>query len=271
MWDATMRTTRCLTCVPPTEPAVERPLPEQSAPEPDWGVAGRSAQRQYDSREGRRRAKLRAGWPFIVGASAFGAVVGVVLTAMTHVHSILLVAVGAAVPLLRLLPTPQHIDAWRSGAVGERVVGARLDALRSEGVLTVHDRRVPGRRTNIDHIAVSSAGVFVIDTKNVAGRVEAGGSSVRVAGRRQEKMVSGVQGQVEVVRAALADHGLPRELVRGVLCFTRADLPWLRPSPGGIALLYPRSLTKALRRPGPLSPDQVHAIATLLAQRLPAA
>jgi hypothetical protein len=207
----------------------------------------------------------------VVLLSAVGAMGGAVLAAALHAQTILFVGLGAVLPVLKLLPTPQHIDAWRSGAAGEREVGARLDKLRSTGVLTLHDRRVPGRRTNIDHIAVAPAGVFVIDTKNVAGKVSPTRSGLRVGGRRRDEMVTGVQGQVAVVREALGDEVTALEAVRGVLCFTRAELPWLRPSPGGIALLNPRGLSRMLRRPGPLRPEQVHHVARLLAQRLPAA
>jgi hypothetical protein len=113
--------------------------------------------------------------------------------------------------------------------------------------------------------------VFVIDTKNVAGKVTATRNGLRVAGRRRDGMVTGVQGQLAVVRQALDDQPLPMDAVRGVLCFTRADLPWLRPATGGIALLSPRGLARMLRGPGPLSPEQVQHLAMLLAQRLPVA
>ena len=84
-------------------------------------------------------------------------------------------------------------------------------------------------------------------------------------------MVTGVQGRIAVVREALDDQPLSPEAIRGVLCFSRAELPGPRPTPGGIALLNPRGLARTLRRPGPLSPDQVHHLATVLAQRLPIA
>jgi hypothetical protein len=165
--------------------------------------------------------------------------------------------------------TAQHIQAWRSGADGERAVGARLDAL--PGAVTVHDRRIPGSRANIDHIAVAPSGVYVVDSKNHAGKVVVTRSGLTVAGRRCDHMVPGVQKQVAVVRSALADQELPPDLVRGVLCFTRADLPWLRPSPGGVRLLHRKGLARELRRPGPLTPEQVRHVAGLLAARLPAA
>lgn len=275
-WDSATRATRCLVCLPSASTAQPTPaaVPATPVPQPrvaDFGSAGASAQRRFDAQEGRRRAQLRANWRWIVVASALGALGGAILTGATHTHTALFIALGSGLPVLKLLPTPQHIDAWRSGAAGERAVGARLDGLRSHGVLAVHDRRVPGKRTNIDHIVVAPTGVFVVDTKNVAGKVSVGRNSIRVAGRRRDEMISGVQGQVSVVRQALADQQLPADCIGGLLCFTRADLPWLRPSPAGIRLLYPRGLATLVRRPGPLPPDRVRDLASLLAERLPPA
>jgi hypothetical protein len=236
-----------------------------------WGAAGASAQRQFDRQEGRRRARLRSRWAGLVTLGIFGAIAGGVLAVILHVQMTLFMAVGAILPVLKVLTRHQHIDAWRSGALGEREVGARLDKLRAIGVLTLHDRRVPGRRTNIDHIVVAPVGVFVIDTKNVAGKVSATRNRLLVAGRRRDSMVTGVQGQIAVVREALHDQALAPEAIRGVLCFVRAELPWLRATPGGVALLSPRGLVRMLRRPGPLSPDEVRHLASVLAQRLPVA
>jgi hypothetical protein len=57
------------------------------------------------------------------------------------------------------------------------VVGARLDKARERGISALHDRRIPGTRANIDHIAVGPRGVFVIDAKKYTG-----GPSLRVEG-----------------------------------------------------------------------------------------
>ena len=126
-------------------------------------------------------------------------------------------------PVLRVFATPQHIDAWRSGAIGEREVGIRLDRLRVAGVLTLHDRRVLGRRTIIDHVAASAAGVFVIDTKNVVGKVIPTRNGRRVAGQRRDEMLTGVPGQIAAVRQALGDQRLSSDVVHGVLCFSRKE------------------------------------------------
>jgi hypothetical protein len=236
-------------------------------------VAGASAQREYHRREGRRRARVTAPLPLAV-RSGGGAVAGALVATFAHVGGALFVVFVlffAGLSALKSFDTPQHVDAWRSGADGERAVGAALDALRGDGVLTVHDRRIPGSRANIDHIAIAPSGIVVVDSKNHAGKVVVTGSGLTIAGRRRDGMVPGVQRQVAVVRRTLADQQLPPDLVRGVLCFTRADLPWLCPAPGGVQLLDRKGLARELRRPGPLAPEQVRHLAGTLAARLPPA
>ena len=57
--------------------------------------------------------------------------------------------------------------AFSKGAVGERRVAARLEELSGPGVLFLHNRRLgAGRRDgDVDHMALTSGGVFVIDAK----------------------------------------------------------------------------------------------------------
>ena len=45
-----------------------------------------------------------------------------------------------------------------------------LEARCGDLVELLHDRRIPGRRSNIDHLAVSPSGIWVIDSKRYAGR-----------------------------------------------------------------------------------------------------
>lgn len=272
IWDRASKTARCVTCSVPAQ-AEPRGVERAELLGPiDYGIAGASAQRLFDAKEARRRQRLRRNWWVLAVMAVAGAVVGGVVAHRLHTNVGLWVVVGGALPVLDLIRRPQHIDAWRSGAAGERAVGKMLDGLRVHGVVAIHDRRVPGRRTNIDHIVVAPTGVFVVDTKNVAGKVAASRSGVRVAGRRQDKMLDGVTGQVAVVQGALDEARVAPLKVRGVLCFAKAYLPWIRPHPRGIALLYPRGLRRALTKgEAVLARDQVNALATLLAIKLPPA
>ena len=272
IWDRVSKTATCVTCSLPAQadpPSIEQAEPVAAV---DFGIAGASAQRVFDARENRRKERLRRNWWVLaIMAVACGTFAGVVAHKL-HTSVVLWAAVGAALPVLDLIRRPQHIDAWRSGAAGERAVGKMLEGLRGKGVIAIHDRRVPSRRTNIDHIAVAPTGVFVVDTKNVAGKVAASRSGLRVAGRRQDKMLDGVAGQVTVVQGVLDQAGAAPVAVRGVLCFTRADLPWIRPQPRGISLFHPRGLRRALTKGDVvLTRAQMNAAATLLATKLPPA
>jgi hypothetical protein len=128
------------------------------------------------------------------------------------------------------------------------------------------DRRVPGTRANIDHIAIGPAGIFVIDAKRYSGRIElqrrGGLFSARtehlvVAGRDRTKLIDAVERQVHVVRAALdpADEDVP---VTGVLCFVDGHWPLF----GSIKLrevpvVPPHVLAKVCAARGPLQSDRV--------------
>lgn len=47
---------------------------------------------------------------------------GAILTGATNTHSALFVVLGAELPVLKVPPTPQHINAWRAGAACEGAV-----------------------------------------------------------------------------------------------------------------------------------------------------
>ena len=172
---------------------------------PDNGIAGASAQREYERRKARREERMRSKHPKLGGL------------------------------ILALSDEPQTTRSWASGAKGEVLVGARLDKLASESIAVLHDRRVPGTRANIDHVVVTAGGVFIVDPKRYVGkrpqlRVEGGFLRPRVeklivGGRDQTKLVEGVLGQVARVSAALADESIP---VSGVSVLRRRRLATVR-------------------------------------------
>jgi hypothetical protein len=142
---------------------------------------------------------------------------------------------------------------------------------------------MPQSRANIDHIAVSPSGVYVIDTKRYRGKIRVHRSlfaapKLRIAGRDQTRLLDGLAKQVGAVRAALADAALDVP-VGGCLCFVAPEglladsgLPVLRTLEiKGYPLYYPRRLAKRLNAPGPLTVDQVERVHAQLAQRLPPA
>ena len=72
--------------------------------------------------------------------------------------------------VLALSADPQSTTAWAVGARGEELLATGLDGLAEQGVHALHDRRIPGSRSNIDHIAIAPSGVYVIDAKRYTGR-----------------------------------------------------------------------------------------------------
>jgi hypothetical protein len=74
--------------------------------------------------------------------------------------------------ILALTDDPQATKNWAKGAEGERKLGAGLDGLSGAGVISLHDRLRPGTQANIDHLAVTPSGIWVIDAKRYKGQVE---------------------------------------------------------------------------------------------------
>lgn len=56
------------------------------------------------------------------------------------------------------------LDKYRKGLEGERLVGETLNQLSGDTTYVFHD--IPGERFNVDHIIVSTRGVYVIETKH---------------------------------------------------------------------------------------------------------
>ncbi len=180
--------------------------------------------------------------------------------------------------LLALREPPQHESAFHRGDLGEQAVAQSLEQRIADGpAIILNDRRMPGGRGNIDHLAVVPTGVFVIDAKDIKGAVRVARPLFRaekllVSGRDRTKLIDGLDRQVAVARNALDDNGHPDVPVQGVLCFTKADLPVLGTlKMRGHLLLYRRALAKRLNANGPLGPPTIDALGHALAAALPPA
>ncbi|WP_435745040.1 nuclease-related domain-containing protein [Nocardioides sp. SYSU DS0663] len=243
VYERATKTIRCLNCLPTTL------VPGSAPPEPvDPGTAGASARREYERRQAKREERIRAKRPKLGGL------------------------------VLALSDDPQSTTAWDAGALGEERLGHRLNELASDTLRLLHDRRIPGSRANIDHLAVTPTGVYVIDAKRYVGkrpalRVEGGILRPRVeklivGSRDQTKLVDGVLKQVELVRSVVGED-LP---VVGVLCFIESDWPLIGGAftTRGVDVLWPKKLYPRLSADGPhaSSVADVHA---RLASALPTA
>lgn len=211
------------------------------------GWPGASARREYERRREARRAR--------------------VLDRHPRLGRLLLVLGG----------TPAHEESWRRGAEGEEHTARRLNALlHARGVVLVHDRRMPGSRANIDHLAVGPGGVTVIDTKRMRGRVkvqrEGGLLSSRerliVGGRDRTHLIEGVCRQVAVVAELLGES----VVVIGAMCFVESELPlFSKPKLQGVRIAGPRGVARLARRDGPHTAGEVQEIAERLRASLPEA
>lgn len=158
--------------------------------------------------------------------------------------------------------------AWRSRAEGEEEVAGWLDALEVFGVVTLHDRVIPGARSNIDHLVVTPWGVYVIDSRRYVGRFpeRTADDGLMVDGRRRDGLTNGVRSQCEPVRQVLGAD-VP---VRGMLCFV--DASWPRSGRDfdvrGVRVCWPERLRRELlSRSSPIV--DVPAVAAVLAEAFP--
>jgi hypothetical protein len=235
------KTVRCI-----SHDEVQEILAGEPAIEP--GTPGASARREFERRQARREERIRTRHPKLGGF------------------------------ILRASDDPQSTKAWDTGAVGEERLGNRLNELASDKLRVLHDRRIPGTRANIDHIAVTPTGVYVIDAKRYHGRpqlkVEGGLFRPRVerllvGSRDRTKLVDGLLGQVKVVRNLIAAD-VP---VHGVLCFVDADWPLFGGSVAirGVEALSPRRLYPKLTSPGAADSGSLADVHRALAIALPPA
>lgn len=214
----------------------------------DPGTAGASARHEFERRQAKREQRIRTQYPRLGGF------------------------------LLAISEERQSTTAWDNGARGEEKLGRGLDRLACDTIKLLHDRRIPRSKANIDHIAVTANGVYVIDAKKYRGRphlkIEGGILRPRVerllvGSRDCTKLADGVLKQVDVVRTELADD-VP---VRGVLCFVEADWPLIGGSftTRDVQALWPKKLYHHLQQEGPLATETIDNMHRRLANALPAA
>lgn len=249
VYDRASRTVSCVTC----------PIADSTPDEVDAshrtveiGTAGASARREYERRSARRETRVREAHPVIGGL------------------------------ILALSDEPQSTRAWAAGARGEQRLGAALDSLTERGVRVLHDRRIPGSKANIDHIAVGPSGVFVLDAKRYRGRPDLrvdGGllrprtTRLMVGSRDCTRLVEGMHKQVGLVREAMLAAGFGHVGIEGLLCFVEADWPLVGGSftIDGVSVLWPKKAAQRVSAAGDLAVDTVEAIHHGLARAFPIA
>jgi hypothetical protein len=183
--------------------------------------------------------------------------------------------------ILALTEDPQTTRAWAQGAEGERRVAEALAKCGDDFVHVLNDRRIPPTRNNIDHIAVTPSGVYVIDAKAYTGtvRVRNKGNIFRndlhlVVGRRDcASAVAGVLWQATKVAAVVHAAAAGNVPVCPVLCFVDAEWPLLAAPTQfqGVRLEGLRSIRRLVGRGGALDAQSAAGIAAAVADAFPSA
>lgn len=248
----------------PTMPEAAELDPERPA---STSVAGASARAEFERQRDRHKTAMRALRPYFLAFGAVGllfCLVGALLTPETppmgaafRVFWIAPAALVVGFTFAALFLLPNRVAAWGVGAEGEEKTARILAPLEAQGFRVIHDRLIPGSRTNIDHIVVGPPGVFVVETKNYAGRLRVRGGEVWVAGRRKTEMLAQAKREAAAVAAVVSP--VP---VTPLICVHRADLGWFKVEVEGIRIVGPRELVKLLRKaPATLTADRVANLA----------
>jgi hypothetical protein len=217
----------------------------------ELGIAGGSAQHEFDRRHAKREERIRSAHPRLGGL------------------------------ILALSDDPQSTAAWKSGAVGERKLGDKLAGL-GDTIIALHDRQVPKSRANLDHVVVGPAGVYVVDAKRyknakIAVRRSGGfltpaRTQLMVSGRDKTKLVEAMAWQVAAVRAALAASAEFADTpVIAALCFLDAEFPFFGTIEiGNVRVRGLGGTAKLVSTAGPCDLAARDRLARHLASQLPA-
>jgi hypothetical protein len=222
-------------------------------PEVERGTAGASARREFERRRDSRETRIRS----------------------QHKH------LGGLV--LAVTAEPSSTTNWAKGAAGEEMAGRALDGFREEGFAVLHDRAIPGSKANIDHLVISPAGVFIVDPKNYAGRVEqrdVGGwfkpdLRLVVGGRDRTALIRGTEKQQAVLRKTLAPTQWANVPITPLLWFVGAEnWPLLGARAlafGDVRVVWRKQLGKLIRNETGRAVDRIELLERELAIRLPPA
>lgn len=172
--------------------------------------AGQFAAERFDERN---RAWLRRIWWALLVAALSAAVVPVaaaVLLDAPHMPFFWGLALGTGLTMALCLASspPAHIEHWRQGAEGERRTARILRPLIRDGWVLIND--IQHRGGNIDHVLIGPAGVFVLETKNLHGRVSVVGDKLI------QSYAEGDEGGAVVARVGTTTRGRAAALHDGL-------------------------------------------------------
>jgi hypothetical protein len=232
---------------------------------------GAFAKRRFKDR---RRAWWRRIWWVFPLTAAFEVAVPVLLgLAFSPEHLAFYWGLGLGIAFALTIALgdspPHHIERWRQGAEGEKATARAVRRLVRAGWVLVHD--IDTGRGNIDHVLAGPPGVFLVESKQLAGSLSVSDGVLSV--RWREDPTDGYENRWVAGRARASAAQLHARLrADGV------DVDWVQPvvvlwgtfeqgslRSHGVDWVHGKKLAEGLEsRPAKLSPERVDLIAESL-------
>jgi hypothetical protein len=169
------------------------------------------------------------------------------------------VTVGYVGP--RIWKLKKKIKELKLGRDGEKIVGEQLECLRARGAQVLHD--VPGDGFNLDHVVISTHGIYVIETKTRSkpsprSRVVVDGDNLTVAGYAPDRSpIEQVAAAARWLEKTFQQSTGKRFSVRGVVVFPGWFVEQRGPR-GDVWVLEPKALPAFIENaPAMIPPSDV--------------
>jgi nuclease-like protein len=161
----------------------------------------------------------------------------------------------------RIWRLKKKLKELKLGRDGEKIVGEQLECMREQGAQVFHD--VPGEGFNLDHVVISTHGIYAIETKtrskpSAKARVVVAGDSLTVAGYAPDRNpIEQVTAAARWLERRLRESTGKRFFVRGVVVFPG----WFveqRGQRGDVWVLEPKALPAFIENaPAMIAPSDV--------------
>jgi hypothetical protein len=159
-------------------------------------------------------------------------------------------------------------DGARQNGKATGDVGARLEHyLGGSQAVVLHQRDLPRKLRKIDHIVVGSAGITVVDSRHYRSpKARFTGRELRVGKRDRTDLIEGVLEQADTVRDLLAGTPYADVTIEAALALGSVrGHPLVTTLDGRSLIVWGTGfIAKEASRPGPLSGEDVQALASYL-------
>jgi hypothetical protein len=162
---------------------------------------------------------------------------------------------------------------YKLGRDGEKAVGQRLEELRIQGYLILHD--VLGKGFNLDHVVFSNRGLFVIETKSLSKPMK--GDAI-ISFQGETLLANGRKLDRDPIKQSLAEVAWLKNILKKI---TGEDFPvrgiivfpgwFVNPVPNYLKekvwVLNPKNIASFIsQEPAQLNDDKVHMAVYYLSQ-----